>query len=173
MKTDADQYGIAVPALSRFCRRLDAACLCRGGASRQGPFGSIARMREQMQQRTQQIQREQAAAARPAPAPTPAPTPAQAPAPTPAPAPVPVPPPAPARAPEPPPTPPSPVVSLGSEMYAEQGRIPESNFQSASPAPRRGRLASSGMQPGSMAVPAGPNIWNSANASMISGALAL
>ena len=158
MKKETDQYGIVVPTLSRFCRRLDAACLCRGGAN---PLG------RRLQDAARIARERQAAAARPAPAPAPAP------APVPAPAAAPVPPPAPSRAPEPPPAPPSPVLSLGSEMYAEQGRIPESNFQSAGMAPRRGRLASSGMQPGSMAVPGGPNIWNSANASMISGALAL
>jgi hypothetical protein len=166
MKTDTDQYGIAVPGLPRFCRVLDSACLCRGGGVRRylrKPAELQAASRE-MQQTIQQRMAAAAAAARQAP--TPAPAPAPAPASTPAPTPT------PARAPEPVP-PSSPVLSLGSEMYAEQGRIPESNFQSASPAPRRERLTSSGMQSGSMAVPAGPNIWNSANASMISGALAL
>lgn len=32
-----DQYGIEVPALSRFQRGLDAICLCRGGGGRKKP----------------------------------------------------------------------------------------------------------------------------------------
>jgi hypothetical protein len=31
---DKDQYGIDVPALPRFMRRLDAVCLCRGGGGK-------------------------------------------------------------------------------------------------------------------------------------------
>ncbi len=156
------------------------------GGSRQGPFGAIAQMRERVQNRVQQLQ----AAARPAPAPAPVSPPASLPPPPPA-----LPPPPPPPEPRPP-APPEytpfrsfAVPDFGSQLYGQSGAIPREISESSGMTPSRPRLQRAGSRnptaggrlSGSIGSPpatAGPitpvpNVWNSANANMAAGAVAL